>query len=88
MGRPSFQIGFIGMALVAVTLSSCAKEPITSWDSPRMLAAKQQWDSLRKNPPPEDGPGSSKNDKLIEMQQGILKKTLSRDDMRREVLGF
>jgi hypothetical protein len=74
---------FLGMALMAVTLSSCAKEPIVSWDSPRMIAAKQEWDSLRKNPPPEDGPGSSKNNKLIEMQQDLLKRTLSSDDMRR-----
>jgi hypothetical protein len=48
-----------------------------------MLAAKQEWDSLRKNPPKEVGPGSSKNDKLIEMQQDLLRKTLSGGDMRR-----
>lgn len=81
MGRLTFQIVFLGMGLMAVTFSSCAKEPITSWDSPRMLAAKLEWDFLRRNPPPEVG--GSKNDKLMEMQQSILRKTLSRDDMRR-----
>jgi len=46
-----------------------------------MRAAKQEWDFLRKNPPPEVG--GSKNDKLMEMQQSILSRTLSKDDMRR-----
>lgn len=77
MGRLTFNIG---MALMVVTLSSCAKEPITSWNSPRLLAAKQEWDALLKSPPKE--PGVSKNNKLIKMQQQILGKTLSREDMR------
>jgi hypothetical protein len=68
------------MTLMAVALSSCAKEPITSWNSPRLLAAKQEWDALLKNPPKEHG--VSKNNKLIKMQQQILCKALSSEDMR------
>lgn len=80
MKRLTLCSGCVGLAVVAVVVLLCGREPITAWDSPRMLAAKRDWDFLLKNRPREEE--GSKNDKLIEMQDDILRKTLTRTDMR------
>jgi hypothetical protein len=82
MRSVAFYSEFLAVAVMSLTFFGCGKEPITAWDSPRMVAAKRDWDSLLKNPPPERA--GSKNDKLIEMQEEILDKlSLSLADMRR-----
>jgi hypothetical protein len=79
MKRTTFYGVFFGVAIMSLAFSSCARQPVTSWDSPRMLALKDEWNKLLKNPPPELP--ASKNDKLGEMEREILDK-LSVEEMR------
>jgi len=78
MKRLTFYIAFLGVVIMSVIFSSCTKEPITSWNSPRMLTLKRQWDELLKTPTQTWG---RKNENLNEMQQKILD-NLSTADMR------
>jgi hypothetical protein len=77
--------GSLGVVIMCLMFALCRKDPITSWDSPRMLAMKQEWNSLLEEfeKDPRSPKWGLKNDNLIDMQQGILKNNLSRADMRR-----
>lgn len=55
---------------------------MADWDSPEMIAAKQEWDFLLKNPPPENQ-RLAKNTELGKAQSAILNRILSKDAMHR-----
>lgn len=78
----------IGILLLLTLQEGCGQsEPITSWDSPRLLKVQKDWESLleiaTKTPLPErEEKYGGKNEKLDPMLDDILKNNLSMEDLR------
>ena len=78
MARAIVGAVFLGAVTISLGMFLCPKEPITAWDSPRMLVLKDKWDRLLKTPSSTWG---DKNDNLIENRDELLD-NLSLEDMR------
>ena len=75
--RPSFLPAAAMICVAVATVGGCtANEPITSWDSPRLLEVQKEWDSL-----PRIG-GKQKNEEQQNKLDRVLQRSLSYDDLR------
>ena len=71
-------VGALGVA--AVVWAICRREPITSWNSPRMIAVQKEWQAMHDS---LEGHWAKDNGEQQAMLDAILSNGLSRADLRR-----
>lgn len=77
MAMRRFEKAIAAVWLLFIVQQGCAdREPITSWDSPGMLAIQSEWESL---PTTQD---KSQYEVLQHKRDAILKRSLSHNDLR------